>query len=508
MDNKRNKRKLRLSAILMIAAIIGVAAFQGYWIGKLYGEGFNNLKREIDIAFRDAMYHLQLQHFRKGTVLFGKGIPDNLFILNVLDGYKDQLLDSLANDSQAADPSALPLDGPIGDSMRKTGHLTISIERRDSLLNGNTVFYKRITAQHGLPVPQGGTLPHIMHYSSGVDTAGMYLSIGAIDSAYRKELLKYKIDLPYTIQRFLGPEKDLEKQDDKSGKLKTGFLVVGLSNAYAYQASFDNPFGYLVGRIKLPLVIALLLLIFTTVAFVFMYRNLLQQQRLAAIKNEFISNMTHELKTPIATVNVAVEALRHFDALDNPVRTREYLDISAIELRRLSMLVDKVLKLSMFENREITLNTGPVDMYELSASVIDAMRLHLDKAGAAISLHRTGTDFTVQADRMHMSSVLSNLLDNALKYSREHPVIAVDLSEEDGFVIIAVSDNGMGIPAAYRDKVFEKFFRVPTGDHHNIKGYGLGLSYVHHIVMRHNGSIRLDSKEGVGSSFIIKLPVT
>lgn len=224
------------------------------------------------------------------------------------------------------------------------------------------------------------------------------------------------------------------------------------------------------------------------------------------MKNEFISNITHELKTPIATVHVAIEAMRNFNALQHPERTKEYLDISASELQRLSLLVDKVLRLSMFENKEIELRKEPVDLHLLAAEIIAGMKLQFDKVQAAVQLTKEGNNFSVSADKVHISSVLYNLLDNALKYRNGTPYITVHLAEDATGVTITVSDNGIGIPAAYQEKVFDKFFRVPSFDHHNIKGYGLGLSYVHHIVEKHKGSISVTSTEGKGSSFIVKLP--
>jgi two-component system phosphate regulon sensor histidine kinase PhoR len=257
------------------------------------------------------------------------------------------------------------------------------------------------------------------------------------------------------------------------------------------------------------------LLAFTSASFIFLYRNLRQQRRLADLKNEFISNMTHELKTPISTIKVAVEALRHFGALEDPQRTREYLDISTLELQRLSMLVDKVLKLSQFENKEIVFTLTVFDLRELAAEVITGMKLQFEKVGALVQLTQAGSGetgswsgegFGVKADRAHVSSVLSNLLDNALKYSKEGLVITVHIVREDGMIVLAVTDNGIGIPAVYLGRIFDKFFRVPSGDHHNIKGYGLGLNYVQHIIGWHKGSIGVESKEGKGSTFTIKLP--
>jgi two-component system phosphate regulon sensor histidine kinase PhoR len=245
----------------------------------------------------------------------------------------------------------------------------------------------------------------------------------------------------------------------------------------------------------------------TLVSFVLLYRNLLRQQKLAELKNDFIGNITHELKTPIATVGVAIEALRSFNATNDPARIREYLDISANELQRLSLLVDKVLKLSLFEKREVELKKESFDLGDLLNEVINIMKLQFEKHQAAVSIKTEGNNFTIEADRLHITSVLYNLLDNALKYGKENPVIEITLSELPRDILeLKIKDNGLGIAKEYQSKIFEKFFRVPMGNEHNIKGYGLGLSYVSEIVQRHMGFIVVESELGKGTTFTIKLP--
>ena len=255
----------------------------------------------------------------------------------------------------------------------------------------------------------------------------------------------------------------------------------------------------------LPKLFSLFLVGVTVVSFLLLYRNLQRQRKLTEIKNEFISNITHELKTPIATVGVAIEALRNFNAINDPQRTKEYLDISQNELQRLSLLVDKVLKLSMFEKKEIELKYEMLDLKGVVDEVVSSMRLQIEKHHAIVSTTVEG-DTHLQGDRLHLLSVVFNLLDNALKYGNGNIAIKFDLKEKGNEVELAVADNGIGISPEYKDKVFEKFFRVPLGNTHNTKGYGLGLSYVSHVVQRHKGKIEVESQPGLGSKFIITLP--
>jgi two-component system phosphate regulon sensor histidine kinase PhoR len=332
------------------------------------------------------------------------------------------------------------------------------------------------------------------------------LPVNKVDSAYRKELVKANIPLAFRIK--MGKDDSLHRRDTAdAAQFATAPTTVGLAKPNWYQAEFDNPTTLLMRKISPQILFSLFLVAFTSVAFVFLYRNLSAQHRLTEMKNDFISNITHELKTPIATVSVAVEALRNFGGLHSPERTKEYLDISASELQRLGLLVDKVLKLSMFENRELELKKETFDLKELVGEVLNTMKLQFDKHHAKVDLSVHGHYFSIDADRLHITSVIYNLLDNALKYSKDKPKIDVSLRHETDNLVLEVTDKGIGIPEGYKEKIFDKFFRVPTGDHHNIKGYGLGLSYVSHVVKKHGGTISVESEPGKGSTFTVKLPI-
>ncbi|HVG40408.1 MAG TPA: HAMP domain-containing sensor histidine kinase, partial [Chitinophagaceae bacterium] len=322
------------------------------------------------------------------------------------------------------------------------------------------------------------------------------ITVKEISEAYDKRQEQQNIDVPFSVIRL--PAASAKEREFNQ-------VTIGYKNPITYKLKLNNTFPFLIKRISAPILLSLFLVGFTIVSFTLLYRNLLKQRRLANIKNEFISNITHELKTPIATVSVAIEALRSFNANMDTQRTKEYLDISANELQRLSLLVDKVLKLSMFENKGIDLKYEPLDMKALMAEVTASMRLQFEKHQAVVTTSAEG-DTMLEGDRLHLVSVIYNLLDNALKYSNGSPKIEVAVNGNNNKINFTVADNGIGIPAEYKDKIFEKFFRVPTGNVHNAKGYGLGLSYVSHVIKKHGGTITAESVEGAGCKFIITLP--
>jgi signal transduction histidine kinase len=259
-------------------------------------------------------------------------------------------------------------------------------------------------------------------------------------------------------------------------------------------------------KILWPIFFSIFIIVITIGSFVLLYRSILKQQRLVAMKNDFISNITHELKTPIATVGVAIEALRSFGVAEHPERTKEYLDISAAELQRLSLLIDRVLKVSMLENRRIQLKKEQFDIRQLIEEVVQMMKPQLEKLNASVDVQTKGERFTTEADRLHITSVIYNLLDNALKYSKEKPAIDIQIVSLQETIEVKIKDNGIGIPKEYKSKIFDKFFRVPSGDTHNVKGYGLGLSYVREIMIAHMGFVTVSSEPGKGSEFTLFIP--
>jgi two-component system, OmpR family, phosphate regulon sensor histidine kinase PhoR len=338
----------------------------------------------------------------------------------------------------------------------------------------------------------------LMQFLYEVDSLQDTLKMPEICTTFGNRLEQQNIDVPFSVSRL---------QHNSDAEPAYNEVTLGFAHPVTYRLDLGNTTPYLLKRILAPILLSVFIVGITTLSFALLYRNLLRQRRLADIKNEFISNITHELKTPIATVSVAIEALRSFNANMDVQKSKEYLDISANELQRLSLLVDKVLKLSMFEKREIELKYEPLDLNELVAEVTASMRLQSEKHGAKIRVTTEG-DTTLEGDRLHLVSVIFNLLDNALKYSNGTPVINLNLMGSASQVTLSITDDGIGIPAEYRDKVFDKFFRVPTGNLHNAKGYGLGLSYVAHVVRRHKGTINVTAADGGGTCFVITLPKT
>lgn len=268
--------------------------------------------------------------------------------------------------------------------------------------------------------------------------------------------------------------------------------------------SIRNYRSYIIGQIFPQLLFVLILIILTASAFILAYRNILKQLRLNEMRNSFISNISHELKTPVSTVKVALEALRNYNVKSDPVVAEEYLEMAGKEIKRLELLISKVLDHSVIEQDASILCMEEVDLVILIQEAVNSLRPGIEEAGAKVNFDHPD-ELLINADPLYLQGVIINLFDNSLKYGNGNPEIEISLSESNGFARIVISDNGPGIPEEYRKKVFDKFFRVPTRNLHNVKGYGLGLSFAALIVEMHRGSIEVHNNE-TGCSFTIKIP--
>lgn len=292
-------------------------------------------------------------------------------------------------------------------------------------------------------------------------------------------------DLKYDpVFRETGPKSKTALYTDDA--LFNGMIGVELTNKNSYLAMALLPqfaFGFA-------------LIVITAGAFLFAWRSYRKQVQLNQLRADFVSNISHELKTPVSTVRVALEALQGYNRKSDPQVMDEYLGLMSLEMDRLDKLVNQVLVNALLEEKKDYLQPQPTDLVQLIATVLTEFQWQFRQAHADVTFGRPEKQIVVPIDPVHVQGVLNNLLDNALKYAGDAPQIRIALEETEKQVHLTVADNGPGIEEQYHDKLFNKFFRVPSGNQHNVKGYGLGLHYCFQVMQQHKGSIRVENRNG------------
>lgn len=251
-------------------------------------------------------------------------------------------------------------------------------------------------------------------------------------------------------------------------------------------------------------------IIFTSViilAFSNAIYQLKKQRQISQIKTDFINNMTHEFKTPIATINLALDAIKNPKIMDSKDKVLRYLAMIKDENKRMHAQVENVLRISKLEKNELNISKDRVKLHDLIEDAITHVQLIVEDKNGYIQTHLNALSSSVLANETHFTNVIVNILDNAIKYSENEPKIDVHTENTNNSILLKITDQGSGMSKQVQKRVFEKFYREHTGNVHNVKGHGLGLAYVKRIIDDHQGQISLESEKGKGSTFTIKLPL-
>jgi two-component system phosphate regulon sensor histidine kinase PhoR len=275
---------------------------------------------------------------------------------------------------------------------------------------------------------------------------------------------------------------------------------------YYFAIRFPNETSYLFASLRFWFVLSFALVLILLI-YVYSIYTIIQQKKYSELQRDFINNMTHEFKTPIATINLALDAIKNPKVIDDKEKVFRYLQMIRDENKRMHAQVENVLRISKLEKKELEIEKEPQSVHDIIEVAIDHISLIVEDKGGSISTQLLATRDTALVNDVHFTNVLVNILDNAVKYSPEAPVINVITENIKDYLVIKIADKGAGMSKQVQKKIFEKFYREHTGDVHNVKGHGLGLAYVKTIIDDHNGQIYVESEKGKGSVFTIKLPL-
>ena len=340
--------------------------------------------------------------------------------------------------------------------------------------------------------------------------------IFGIEHAYGdgKEVLIYGIDLPFhfTVSTGYGREvyrcSDYEEAGEEYAYTRELFPEDPPAKMGVLKVHFPTMDDYIFSSIRF-MIPALIFTVVLLITFIFTIAVIFRQKKLTEIKNDFINNMTHEFKTPISTISLAAQMLQDPTVGKSPQMFQHISSVINDETKRLRFQVEKVLQMSMFERQKVTMKMKDIDANELINGVINTFALKVEKHNGKIAASLEAEESMIFVDEMHFTNVIFNLMDNAVKYKRpdEDLLLNVRTWNEPGRLLISIQDNGIGIKKEDLKKIFDKFYRVHTGNLHDVKGFGLGLAYVKKIVQDLKGTIRAESEVGVGTKFIIALPL-
>ena len=336
-----------------------------------------------------------------------------------------------------------------------------------------------------------------------------------IDSLLRVEFNSHGIYLAYDfgvfdnrINQFRAIKSAYKEQLLNSPLSASLFPNDILGNSLSLIVNFPNKNQYLISKIWVSLLISVAFILIIIGTFSYVIYKIIHQKKLADLKNDFINNMTHEFKTPIATVSLAAEALNEEKVYSSKPTMLRYVGVIQQESKRLGSQVSRILQHATMDKDKLELNLYSTQLSSILDSAIERARFQVEEKGGRLSVHMDAGDITIKADATHLSNAVFNLLDNAIKYSPNEPNIDFSTVIKESSVIVSVKDNGIGLSKAAQKHIFDKFYRVPTGNLHDVKGFGLGLNYVKYVIEGHGGKINVSSQLGKGSTFIVELPLS
>ncbi|WP_298425637.1 HAMP domain-containing sensor histidine kinase [uncultured Kordia sp.] len=327
-----------------------------------------------------------------------------------------------------------------------------------------------------------------------------------------EHLLKLELDLDYEF----GVYDDGLATKIKSSKFKitdSGMYDVplfdnnGEESGFTLFVSFPKRSKYVLSSIMGMAIMSIVFTLIIIIAYSSALYQLIKQKQISEIKTDFINNMTHEFKTPIATINLALDAVQNPKIIDDRDKVKRYLRMIREENKRMHAQVENVLRISKLEKNQLDISKDEVDVHDLIEDAMSHIELIVEDRNGYVKLHLGAKDSMVMANDTHFTNVLVNVLDNAIKYTEGEPKIDIHTEMVKNNIVIKVQDQGQGMSKSVQKRIFEKFYREHTGDIHNVKGHGLGLAYVKRIVDDHQGEVFVESEKGKGSTFIIKLPL-
>jgi two-component system phosphate regulon sensor histidine kinase PhoR len=507
------KQLLILLIVIMSVAMAVFIGIQVYWIRNSLQLREANFRRSIDDAVNVALLNLETIEFSRRTTTGSLQLNsvDSGLLLQHSSGKQAGFDPDTQGIAMAKRPNAE--SGAVAMPDKGAAPTNDSDKNATETIPGNI----SVNYAEGAAVRKQIMLNYMMNQTLGdegnkdIETK---ITVGLIDTLLKQEFASKGIAIEYEFGVF-SPDRN-KIVLEKTGKYHDELLFKGfpyplfsgtaISTRDLLLMYFPKQSGYNLKSLWGMMLVSLLLVLVIIAAFSYSVFTIIRQRKLSELKNDFINNMTHEFKTPISTISLACQALSDKDIPRSNEMYADYIHIIGDENHRLGEMAEKILQTAILEKGNLHLRPEAIDMHKLIADAIHKIDIQIEIRDGVITQSLLAEHPLIKADKVHLSNVIFNLLDNANKYSPRKPQIMVSTADAENGLFIRVHDKGMGISKTNLKRIFEKLYRVPTGDVHNVKGFGLGLSYVKFIVEKHGGSITVESERGKGSTFTLFLP--
>jgi len=519
-----SKRIFVLLVVLMGVALMGIIAIQIFWIKSSIKMREEQFSTNVRFALSEVSENIRKREFQDNVVKLSpmldslqKSNKANVkeFFFKQIDTIKNEIFtfrQSILENSYKSQISPFEVDSLSFKTLLSKEETQIEKIEFDSKDFTDLSPKDRIVKIGRLD--RYDKLVFENYFKNVISRTPIYDRVGNNEIRFNldNELLARNITTPFEYGVYDG---DLvTKVKSKGFKEKVGytykvplFLNKNGNSDYDLYVTFPKKKSYILATISKILMISALFVLILIVAFGSALYQIIEQKKLSEIKTDFINNMTHEFKTPIATINLAVDSIKNPKIIGDQEKVKRYADMIRHENKRMHAQVENVLQISKLEKNQLDLDMDVVDVHELIGEAIIHVELIISDRKGYIKNHFEASLAEVMGSQFHMLNVFTNILDNAIKYTEGEPKIDIYTENAGNSIIIKIADQGIGMNKTIQRKVFNKFFREQTGNIHNVKGHGLGLSYVKSIIEKHNGSIFVESEKGKGSTFIVKLPL-
>lgn len=530
------KLAIRTLIAAMGLALVGLVVFQVYWIGSIVSANEQAFKRDVQDALTTVAQKLEkkealvvaVDNFHTNFAFQSPSEKDSNQVELIESTFEKKVVavqDIAKDSSKRPEWMSFYFDSEQGDKKLKNVSITmkdpmpnedksniyIMEGEVDSIIMDNEEYQKRLKRI----AKKSEYVQLAMHeLFAGSKTLDSRIDLVEADSLLKNSLMDRGIELTYdfgifdpleekfTIERITDDRSALESSDLRASLFPND--IMGVAGYLIIR--FPDQESYLISKIWVTLLASLIFIVIILVCFSYAIHTIFKQKKLSEIKNDFINNMTHEFKTPISTVSLACEALRDEQVQNTDGLKERYLGIIHDENKRLGLQVEKVLQMAVIDRHDFKLKLEEVNVHEIIEKALANIQIQVTNKGGKISKDLQAINQTITADQMHLTNIVYNLLDNANKYSEDQPSIQIKTIDNARGIVIKIIDKGIGMSRDVVNKIFEKFYRIPTGNLHDVKGFGLGLAYVKNMVEAHGGVISVQSELRKGSEFTVFLP--